>query len=106
MTSLTVERLAVSAAHMNDAEFAITTDSLTKRFGDIAVVDQLDLRVPTGSVFGFLGPNGSGKTTTIRMLLGLISASEGSVGLFGHAMPAATMEILPTVGALVEGPAC
>jgi ABC-2 type transport system ATP-binding protein len=106
MTSLTDERLAASASRLNDAEFAITTDSLTKRFGDVAVVDQLDLRVPTGSVFGFLGPNGSGKTTTIRMLLGLIAASEGSVGLFGHAMPAATMEILPAVGALVEGPAC
>jgi ABC-2 type transport system ATP-binding protein len=106
MTSLTDERPAASAARINDAEFAITTDSLTKRFGDVAVVDQLDLRVPTGSVFGFLGPNGSGKTTTIRMLLGLISASEGSLALFGHTMPDATMEILPAVGALVEGPAC
>ncbi|MEY2580878.1 MAG: type transport system ATP-binding protein [Ilumatobacteraceae bacterium] len=106
MTSVIDERLAVSASRMDNAEFAITTDSLTKRFGDVAVVDQLDLRVPSGSVFGFLGPNGSGKTTTIRMLLGLISANEGSVGLFGQSMPEATMEILPAVGALVEGPAC
>ena len=106
MKGLTEERPAASAPRLDDAEFAITTDSLTKRFGGVAVVDQLDLRVPTGSVFGFLGPNGSGKTTTIRMLLGLIAPSEGSVNLFGHPMPAATMEILPAVGALVEGPAC
>jgi len=84
---------------------AIRTGGLTKRFGDVAVVDDLDLAVPEGSVFGFLGPNGSGKTTTIRMLLGLISASAGRVELLGRPVPDDVASILPSVGALVEGPA-
>ncbi len=85
---------------------AIATEGLTKRFGRVAVVDDLALEVPAGSVFGFLGPNGSGKTTTIRMLLGLIAPSDGEVELFGRPMPGDADEILPLVGALVEGPAC
>ncbi|MDQ2727646.1 MAG: ABC transporter ATP-binding protein [Actinomycetota bacterium] len=84
---------------------AIATHGLTKRFGDMAAVDGVDLSVPTGSVFGFLGPNGSGKTTTIRMLLGLISPSAGSWELFGDQMPAAAAHTLGRVGALIEGPA-
>ena len=85
--------------------WAIETRGLTKRFGQATVVDGLDLRVPAGSVFGFLGPNGSGKTTTIRMLLGLISPSAGEVHLLGEPIPAANGRVLPRVGALVEGPA-
>jgi ABC-2 type transport system ATP-binding protein len=84
---------------------AIATHGLTKRFGDVAAVDGVDLSVPTGSVFGFLGPNGSGKTTTIRMLLGLISPSAGTWELFGDTMPAAASQTLGRVGALIEGPA-
>src|SRR5205807_6026654 len=68
-------------------------------------VDHIDLAVPEGSVYGFLGPNGSGKTTTIRMLLGLISPTAGSHELFGRAMPRHAAAVLPHVGALVEGPA-
>ena len=92
---------------MNDGEgdFAIETDGLTKRFGRQVAVDQLDLAVPRGSVFGFLGPNGSGKTTTIRMLLGLASASAGKIRLLGRPVPGAARAVLPKVGALVEGPA-
>jgi ABC-2 type transport system ATP-binding protein len=88
------------------SDWAIRTGGLTKRFGSVAVVDDLDLEVPTGSIFGFLGPNGSGKTTTIRMLLGLISPSDGTVELLGQSMPEHAGEVLPAVGALVEGPAC
>ncbi len=84
---------------------AIATEGLTKRFGDVAAVDGVDLCVPAGSVYGFLGPNGSGKTTTIRMLLGLIAPSSGSWSLLGRDMPAASERTLPQVGALVEGPA-
>jgi ABC-2 type transport system ATP-binding protein len=84
---------------------AIETDGLTKRFGRVAVVDQLSLRVPAGSVFGFLGPNGSGKTTTIRLLLGLINPAGGSWQLLGERMPQASARVLPRVGALIEGPA-
>jgi ABC-2 type transport system ATP-binding protein len=84
---------------------AVETMGLTKRFGGDAVVDDVALRVPTGSVFGFLGPNGSGKTTTIRMLLGLVNPSAGSVRLLGRAMPEAANTVLPHVGTLIEGPA-
>ena len=85
---------------------AINTRGLTKRFpGGQVAVDSLDLDVPAGSVFGFLGPNGSGKTTTIRMLLGLIAPTSGEIDLLGRPMPDAAAGVLPRVGALVEGPA-
>ncbi|MFE1644581.1 ABC transporter ATP-binding protein [Microbacterium sp. P01] len=86
-------------------EFAIETDGLTKRFRRQTAVAGIDLRVPRGSVFGFLGPNGSGKTTTIRMLLGLVRPTSGEARLLGSAMPRALDRVLPRVGALVEGPA-
>ena len=85
----------------------IRTRALTKRFrGGQVAVDQLDLDVPDGTVYGFLGPNGSGKTTTIRMVLGLAAPTSGAVELFGAPMPAASAAALPRVGALIEGPAC
>ena len=85
---------------------AIATRGLTKRFrGGQVAVDGIDLSVPSGSVYGFLGPNGSGKTTTIRMLLGLVSATAGEHTLLGAAMPRQSAAVLPRVGALVEGPA-
>ena len=83
---------------------AIRTTALTKRFGRHTAVNGIDLLVPHGSVFGFLGPNGSGKTTTIRMLLGLISPSAGAVELLGLTMPQGR-RALARVGSLVEGPA-
>ena len=84
---------------------AIETTDLQKHFGPVRAVDGIDLEVPVGSVFGFLGPNGSGKTTTIRVLLGLLNPTGGSCRLFGQPMPAAAAQVLPTVGALIEGPA-
>nr|WP_307032911.1 ATP-binding cassette domain-containing protein [Arthrobacter sp. B3I4] len=78
---------------------------MSKRFGRQLAVDGVDLAVPKGSVFGFLGPNGSGKTTTIRILLGLAAASSGSVRVLGEEMPRQLHSVLPRVGALVEGPA-
>jgi ABC-2 type transport system ATP-binding protein len=85
---------------------AVVTTGLTKRFrgGQLAVAD-LGMVVPRGSVYGFLGPNGSGKTTTIRMLLGLVYPTRGSHQLLGVQMPAGTVQVLPRVGSLVEGPA-
>ena len=85
---------------------AIASEGLTKRFhsGQVAV-NAIDLAVPEGSIFGFLGPNGSGKTTSIRMLLGLIQPTAGHAELLGHRMPEAARRALPAVGALVEGPA-
>ncbi|GGO99959.1 ABC transporter ATP-binding protein [Wenjunlia tyrosinilytica] len=87
-------------------EAAIDTRGLTKRYrGGQLAVDGLDLAVPRGSVFGFLGPNGSGKTTTIRMLMGLIAPTAGSARVLGEPMPSAVRGVLPRVGALIEGPA-
>ncbi|WP_405753554.1 ABC transporter ATP-binding protein [Streptomyces sp. NBC_01020] len=87
-------------------EAVIETHALTKRFrGGQLAVNRLDLTVPRGSVFGFLGPNGSGKTTTIRMLLGLIAPTSGTASLLGQPMPRAAHSVLPGVGALIEGPA-
>jgi ABC-2 type transport system ATP-binding protein len=86
-------------------DLAIETTGLTKRFGDHAAVDGVDLAVPRGAVYGFLGPNGSGKTTTIRMLLGLASATAGEIRVLGRDMPRHVSDVLPRVGALVEGPA-
>jgi ABC-2 type transport system ATP-binding protein len=88
------------------AELAIASSALTKRFrGGQLAVDSIDLAVPRGSVYGFLGPNGSGKTTTIRMLLGLAYATSGSAELLGVPMPEGTTSVLSRVGSLVEGPA-
>jgi ABC-2 type transport system ATP-binding protein len=86
-------------------DLAVRTRGLTKHFGSQTVVDRIDLEVPVGSVYGFLGPNGSGKTTTIRMLLALVAPTAGEVELFGRPMPTASAQVLPAVGALVEGPA-
>lgn len=93
-----------STPHVESA--AVLTRGLTKRFrsGQLAV-DDIDLCVPRGAVFGFLGPNGSGKTTTIRMLLGLVAPTSGEVQMLGQPMPARAAEVLPRVRALIEGPA-
>ena len=95
----------METASIPSGDLAIESAGLAKSFGGTAAVDGIDLRVPAGSVFGFLGPNGSGKTTTIRVLLGLINPSAGSWNLLGEPMPDAYMRVLPRVGALVEGPA-
>ncbi|MEU1309909.1 ABC transporter ATP-binding protein [Streptomyces cinnamoneus] len=87
-------------------EPVIETRALTKRYGGGQLaVDGLDLVVPRGSVFGFLGPNGSGKTTTIRMLMGLIEPTSGTARVLGEDMPRSGRSVLPRVGALIEGPA-
>ncbi|MEU8822081.1 ABC transporter ATP-binding protein [Streptomyces sp. NPDC048636] len=91
---------------MEETGAAVETRGLTKRYrGGQLAVDGLDLTVPRGSVFGFLGPNGSGKTTTIRMLMGLIEPTSGAARLLGEPMPRAARTVLPRVGALIEGPA-
>jgi ABC-type multidrug transport system ATPase subunit len=82
----------------------IRTEGLTKRYGSLVAVDGIGLDVHEGDLFGFLGPNGSGKTTTVRMLLGLVFASVGSIELLGRPMPRAARSVLPQVGSLIEGP--
>ncbi len=83
----------------------IRTEGLTKRFGSVTAVDRVDLEVPEGEIYGFLGANGSGKTTTVRCLLGLVLPTAGRIELFGQQMPRAAAAVLPKVGALIEGPA-
>jgi ABC-2 type transport system ATP-binding protein len=88
---------------------AIETAGLTKRFGTRrsgqVAVNNIDLAVPAGAVYGFLGPNGSGKTTTIRMLLGLMFPTTGEISLLGKDIPGHAGDVLPQIGSLVEGPA-
>jgi ABC-2 type transport system ATP-binding protein len=81
----------------------VETTALTKRYGRVAAVQDLDLTVRAGEVYGFLGPNGAGKTTTLRMLLGLVRPSAGSLRLLGRRPDARGH--LDGVGALIEGPA-
>jgi ABC-2 type transport system ATP-binding protein len=86
------------------APTVIATNGLVKRFSDVEAVAGIDLRVPAGGVYGFLGPNGAGKTTTIRILLGLMRPTRGTVALFGQPV-APGCPSLDRVGALVERPA-
>ncbi|TML31707.1 MAG: ABC transporter ATP-binding protein [Actinobacteria bacterium] len=83
----------------------ITTVALTKRYGRVTAVDTVDLDVREGDRYGLLGPNGSGKTTLVRMLLGLVFATSGRIEVLGRPVPRRVHEVLPQVGALVEGPA-
>ncbi|MEO6702389.1 MAG: ATP-binding cassette domain-containing protein [Jatrophihabitantaceae bacterium] len=82
----------------------IQTHQLTKRFGSLVAVDSVDLEVSPGDIYGFLGANGSGKTTTVRMLLGLALATSGQIELLGQSMPKGASLVLGRVGSLVEGP--
>jgi len=85
---------------------ALAARGLTKAYGGVAAVDDLDLTVEPGTLYGFLGPNGAGKTTTIRMMLGLIHASAGEVEVLGERVtPGKGVAALRRVGALVEEPA-
>ena len=87
------------------SDLAVQTEGLTKRFGSVRAVTDVDLRVAEGDRYGFLGPNGSGKTTTVRMLLGLVLPTAGRVRVLGGRVPGDAARVLPQVGAMVEGPA-
>lgn len=82
----------------------IATRALARRFGRVSAVRDVSLDVPRGSVYGFLGLNGAGKSTTIRMLLGLLRPTRGAVALLGEAMPANRLRVLGRIGAVVETP--
>jgi ABC-2 type transport system ATP-binding protein len=84
---------------------AIRTVGLTKRYGSVTAVDGIELDVQAGDIYGFLGPNGSGKTTTVRMLLGLVLPTAGTVEVLGASIPKHARSVLHRVGALVEAPA-
>jgi ABC-type multidrug transport system ATPase subunit len=82
----------------------IVTSGLTKRYGTLLVVDGVNLEVREGDRYGFLGPNGSGKTTVVRMLLGLVYATSGTIEVLGRPVPKQISAVLPRIGALVEAP--
>jgi ABC-2 type transport system ATP-binding protein len=90
---------------MISAQPALRAIALSKAYGKRLAVDHLDLQVDRGELFGFLGPNGAGKTTTIRMALGLIAPTNGSIEILGMEVRHNRAKVLPRVGALVESPA-
>jgi len=85
------------------AELAIDVEGLTKRFGDKVAVDHFSMQVPRGQIYGFLGPNGSGKTTTIRMLCGLLTPDEGRGTCLGYDIVRDTERIKREVGYMTQG---
>jgi ABC-2 type transport system ATP-binding protein len=84
------------------SEFAIEARGLTKKFGDLRAVSELDLNVPRGQIYGFLGPNGSGKSTTIRMLCGLLTPTEGSADVLGTKIPGNADLLKPQIGYMTQ----
>ena len=84
------------------AEFAIRARGLSKHFGDLKAVSELDLDVPRGEIYGFLGPNGSGKSTTIRMLCGLLTPTHGSADVLGTHVPDEAASLKPMIGYMTQ----
>jgi ABC-2 type transport system ATP-binding protein len=84
------------------SNLAISARGLTKRFGDLTAVDHLDLDVPRATIYGFLGPNGCGKSTTIRMLCGLLTPSEGSADVLGLKIPDDARKLKPKIGYMTQ----
>jgi len=82
---------------------AISTEHLSRRFGDLVAVDDVNLRVAAGQFFGFLGPNGAGKSTTIKMLTGLLAASSGRVEILGLDLAKNPIEVKRQIGVVPEG---
>ena len=91
-------RLLIPERPAGDHETAIEAEGLTRRFGDFTAVDHVSFRIERGEIFGFLGSNGSGKTTTIKMLTGLLPASEGRAELFGEPVDATDLRLRKRVG--------
>src|SRR5690606_32039573 len=85
-------------------EPVVRLQQVTKRIGSRTIIDKLTFDVPQGEVFGFLGPNGSGKTTTIRMMVGLMKLTEGEILIKGHSVRTAYERAARQVGAIVENP--
>jgi ABC-2 type transport system ATP-binding protein len=101
---LQAERVVAPAARPNAAPPAIETTGLSKTYGTVVAVDNLNLVVDQGEIFGFLGPNGAGKTTTMRMLLGLAEPTSGTARLLGMDITKQLPAILARTGSIIENP--
>ena len=82
---------------------AIATENLTRRFGDLVAVQDVNLRVSSGQFFGFLGPNGAGKSTTIKMLTGLLASTSGRIQILGLDFAQHPVEVKRQIGVVPEG---
>src|SRR4051812_44556784 len=102
VSSNTRTRRMNSGAAREPSDVAIDVHGMTKRFGDLVAVDHIDLTVRSGEIFGFLGPNGSGKTTFIRMLCGLLRADDGSGKCLGFDVMRESEEIKRHVGYMTQ----
>lgn len=94
--------LCAILAHMPN-EIAISTENLTRRFGELVAVDQVNLSVEGGQFFGFLGPNGAGKSTMIKMLTGLLAPSSGNIRVLGVDLATRSVEVKASIGVVPEG---
>ncbi len=95
--------LVIPPHQARDGGSAIEAERLTRRFGDFTAVDDVSFRIARGEIFGFLGSNGCGKTTTMKMLTGLLPPSEGTARLFGHAVAAKDIDTRRRVGYMSQG---
>src|SRR6202142_968769 len=95
-------RNCARVANLMDAP-AISTENLTRRFGELGAVQDVNLQVAPGQFFGFLGPNGAGKSTTIKMLTGLLAPSSGRMQILGHDLVANPVEVKRNIGVVPEG---
>ncbi len=83
-------------------DYAIETHGMSRHFGDLKAVDQLDLAIPKGSIYGFLGPNGCGKSTSIRMLTGLLSPTKGDITVLGERLPQNADKLRQRIGYMTQ----
>ncbi len=91
-----------AAETLSADEPAVIARGLTKRFGSLTAVDHVDLTIPRARIYGFLGPNGSGKTTTIRMLCGLLTPTEGEVEVLGYSVPRDAERLRRSIGYMTQ----
>lgn len=87
---------------MSQTDFVIQTQGMTRAFGGINAVENLDLAIPKGTIYGFLGPNGCGKSTSIRMLTGLLSPTSGNIRVLGETLPGAEEKLRRRIGYMTQ----
>ncbi len=102
LLKLSLKQTIMTSNRLNDMDFAIQARNLTKQFGELVAVNNLDLDVPKSRIYGFLGPNGSGKSTTIRMLCGLLIPSTGKANVLGIDIPDNANKLKPKIGYMTQ----